>query len=77
MSQLQDKPLRSRLVLFDIDGTLISTHGIPRQAMARVLQKRFPGFVYDQTFDFSGRTDWEIVEHMLAFDDRRTHFPDF
>jgi phosphoglycolate phosphatase len=59
-----------KLILFDIDGTLISTHGIPRQAMAAVLKKRFTGFNYDNTYNFSGRTDWEIVEHMLLFDRR-------
>lgn len=57
----------SRLLLFDIDGTLLSTRGIPRRAMAKVLQKRFNSFKYDDEFNYSGRTDWEIVEHLLDF----------
>ena len=60
----------ANLLLFDIDGTLVSTHGIPRQAMSTVLKRRFPGFVYDTGYNFSGRTDWEIVEHLLRFDKR-------
>jgi len=71
VKQMQVAAGSPRLILFDIDGTLISAHGIPRRAMARVLKKRFPGFKYDYSFNFSGRTDWEIVEHMLSFD-RRT-----
>ncbi len=61
---------RSRLLLFDIDGTLLSTHGIPRQAMSTVLHHRYPDFNYDAGYNFSGRTDWEIVEHLLTYDDR-------
>lgn len=59
-----------KLLLFDIDGTLLSTHGIPRQAMSTVLKRRFSDFNYDAGFNFSGRTDWEIVEHLLRFDNR-------
>jgi phosphoglycolate phosphatase-like HAD superfamily hydrolase len=57
-----------KLFLFDIDGTLISTHGLPRRAMRTVLNKRFDDFSYDDKFNFSGRTDWEIVEYLLHFD---------
>jgi phosphoglycolate phosphatase len=70
MKQKRSGSPHPRLILFDIDGTLISSHGIPRQAMSQVLKKRFPDFLYDDSFDFSGRTDWEIVEHMLLFDHR-------
>lgn len=56
-----------RLLLFDIDGTLLSTRGIPRLAMERVLQKKFNNFKYDDNYNYSGRTDWEIVEHLLDF----------
>ena len=56
-----------RLLLFDIDGTLLSTRGIPRLAMERVLKKKFNKFIYDDNYNYSGRTDWEIVEHLLDF----------
>ena len=60
-------PVRSKLLLFDIDGTLLSTHGVPRKAMQRVLERRFNKFTYDDSYNYSGRTDWEIVEHLLDF----------
>ena len=59
-----------KLLLFDIDGTLISTHGMPRKAMIRVLRRRYDHFEYDTGYNFSGRTDWEIVEHLLTYDNR-------
>lgn len=62
--------MNPKLLLFDIDGTLISTHGIPKIAMGRVLKNRFNSFSYDSKFNFSGRTDWEIVEHLLGFDNQ-------
>ena len=62
--------MNDKLLLFDIDGTLISTHGIPRKAMGKVLMERYENFNYDDSFNFSGRTDWEIVEHLLKFDNR-------
>ena len=62
--------MTSKLFLFDIDGTLISARGMPRKAMTRVLKKRYDNFQYDTNFNFSGRTDWEIVEHLLTFDRR-------
>ncbi len=61
------KNSNTRLLLFDIDGTLLSTHGIPRMAMERVLQKRYNNFNYDNDYNYSGRTDWEIIEHLLKF----------
>jgi phosphoglycolate phosphatase-like HAD superfamily hydrolase len=63
--------MKSRLLLFDIDGTLISTHGIPRTAMGAVLQRRYDNFNYNDGFNFSGRTDWEIIEHLLRYDNRQ------
>ena len=69
---LKDKLLdmTPRLLLFDIDGTLISTHGIPRIAMGNVLKRRYHDFNYNEGFNFSGRTDWEIIEHLLEYDNR-------
>jgi phosphoglycolate phosphatase-like HAD superfamily hydrolase len=62
--------MNSKLLLFDIDGTLLTAHGVPRKAMARVLTKRYKNFEYDHNYDFSGRTDPEIIEHLLSYDKR-------
>ena len=67
--------MKTKLILFDIDGTMIYTHGIPRKAMRKVLNNRYPNFRYDDNFNFSGRTDWEIIEHLLRFDEKE-HTPD-
>ncbi len=66
-----DDMRNSKLLLFDIDGTILSAHGAPKQAMASVLAKRYDRFQYDQTYDFSGRTDPQIVEHLLQHDNRQ------
>jgi len=56
---------RHRLVLFDIDGTLITDKGAARAAFAAAL-----GDVYDfrgdvAQYDFSGRTDPQIAQMIL------------
>jgi len=56
-----------KLLLFDIDGTILSTHGVPRKAMKRVLERKFNNFTYDDFYKYSGRTDWEIVDHLLDY----------
>jgi phosphoglycolate phosphatase-like HAD superfamily hydrolase len=62
--------MNSKLLLFDIDGTLLSAHGVPKTAMATVLARRYQSFRYDQNYDFSGRTDPQIIEHLLQHDKR-------
>jgi len=62
--------MNPKLLLFDIDGTLISARGMPKKAMATVLGRRYSTFQYDQSYDFSGRTDPEIIEHLLQYDNR-------
>ena len=57
--------MNPKLLLFDIDGTLISARGLPKTAMGNVLKKRYNSFTYDQDYDFSGRTDHEIIEYLL------------
>ena len=54
-----------RLVLFDIDGTLVSTHGAGSRAVREALLE-----VYGETgpidaYDFHGRTDPQIVRELL------------
>lgn len=56
-----------KLLLFDIDGTILSTKGVPRKAMKRVLERRFNNFTYDDEYNYSGRTDWQIIDHLLDF----------
>ncbi len=62
--------MNPKLLLFDIDGTLLSARGIPRKAMATVLSKRFSNFRYNDSYDFSGRTDPQIIEYLLQYDHR-------
>ena len=62
----------SKLLLFDIDGTLLSARGIPKTVMSRVLANRYEDMKYDHTYDFSGRTDPEIIEYLLTYDNRRS-----
>ena len=60
--------LRRRLVLFDIDGTLITDDGAAREAFAEALADiyNFRGDVGH--YDFSGRTDPQIAGMILADD---------
>ncbi len=56
-----------RLVLFDVDGTLVSTHGAGSRAVRRALLQ-----VYGRTgpiddYDFHGRTDPQIVRDLMRF----------
>jgi phosphoglycolate phosphatase-like HAD superfamily hydrolase len=57
-----------RLVLFDIDGTLITDDGAAREAFADALADVY-GFHGDvRRYDFSGRTDPQIARMILADD---------
>ncbi len=55
-----------RLILFDIDGTLLTDRGASRAAFAEALRATYG---YDQDlarYDFSGRTDPQIAHMVLA-----------
>ena len=62
-----------RLVLFDIDGTLLSAGRVARDAILRSLQASF-GWSYTPDhedrgkFDFSGKTDPQIVRELVLED---------
>ncbi|HEX9162855.1 MAG TPA: haloacid dehalogenase-like hydrolase [Thermoanaerobaculia bacterium] len=57
--------MRRRLVLFDIDGTLVSDGGAARAAFSDALGKVF-GYDGDLArYDFSGRTDPQIATMVL------------
>jgi phosphoglycolate phosphatase-like HAD superfamily hydrolase len=55
-----------KLVLFDIDGTLIRDDGAAREAYAKALREvyAFPGTLH--SYDFSGRTDPQITHEVLS-----------
>jgi len=58
-------PTSRRLVLFDIDGTLITDDGAAREAFAEGLAEVY-GFRGDvRRYDFSGRTDPQIASMIL------------
>jgi len=60
------------LVLFDIDGTLLSAGGAPRRAFRRALIEHFGTDGNEATADFSGKTDPQIVYELM----RRAGFDD-
>lgn len=61
-----------RLVLFDIDGTLVSTHGAGSRAVRAALLEVYGETGPIDSYDFHGRTDPQIVRELLrqaGFDD--------
>lgn len=61
-----------KLILWDIDGTIIVSHGAGFRAMARALTERFGATVDMETIDWAGRTDSWIAGEVL----RVTGLPD-
>jgi phosphoglycolate phosphatase-like HAD superfamily hydrolase len=55
--------MRPTVLLFDVDGTLITTGGVGRRAVARALETRAPRARVD--FSFAGMTDRLIVRQAL------------
>jgi phosphoglycolate phosphatase len=54
-----------RLVLFDIDGTLLSASGVSGRALGDALLEVFGDAGPIAAYDFSGRTDLQIVRELL------------
>jgi phosphoglycolate phosphatase len=54
-----------KLLLFDIDGTMLFTRGVGRRAMERSIQQLIGRPVTTQGVDFSGRTDPQIMRDIL------------
>jgi len=54
-----------RLFLFDIDGTLISGHGVGRIALTRAMQEMYGTAGAYERYDFRGMTDPRIVRDLL------------
>ena len=55
-----------RLVLFDIDGTLLISRGIGRQAKRQAMLECFGRTGDLDNHVFGGKTDWRIVAELLA-----------
>ncbi len=58
-----------RLVLFDIDGTLIRTHGAGVEAFARTFASVFGVHNGTDSIQFAGRTDVSLVREIFALSD--------
>lgn len=54
-----------RLILFDIDGTLLTTHGAAKRAFHRALLELYGTAGPIHTHDFSGKTDPQIARELL------------
>ncbi len=55
-----------RVVLFDIDGTLLTTAGAAREAFTRGLSEAAGRPIQPNGYSFSGRTDPQIARDILA-----------
>ena len=56
-----------KLVLFDIDGTILWTDGAGRRAIHRALREVFGG-VGPESYWFDGKTDRQIVRELMRLD---------
>ena len=68
-----EEPLmRPRLVLFDIDGTLLSAGGVSGRCLNATLRETFGTEGAAEGYDYSGKTDPQIVRELM----RGAGFPD-
>jgi len=58
-----------RLVLFDIDGTLVHTGGAGVKAFARVFETEFNARDGFERLKFAGRTDVGLVREFFGYHD--------
>ncbi|MGH9164872.1 MAG: HAD family hydrolase, partial [Acidimicrobiales bacterium] len=65
--QLTGRPRPDRLVLWDIDGTLIATSGIAQQAFDLAVAHALGRPAGDHAVRMSGKTDTSIAMEILAF----------
>lgn len=64
-----------KLVLFDIDGTLLRSDGAGRRAINRALQETY-GAVGPQSYRFDGKTDPQIVRELMRMEGHEDHHID-
>jgi len=64
-----------RLVLFDIDGTLLSSEGIGRTAMRRALGSIF-GSPGNPAYRYDGKTDRQIVRDVMRLEGHSDEYID-
>lgn len=76
--------LPHRVVLFDIDGTLIRSQGAGKKALAKALREDFSVEEPDVEVSFAGRTDLSLVKELfernsltLSHDDTRKFFASY
>jgi phosphoglycolate phosphatase len=55
-----------KLVLFDVDGTLLSSSGAGRRALERALREVYGSAGPIDSYDFQGGTDLQIVRDLMA-----------
>lgn len=55
-----------KLLLFDIDGTLIKSKGAAREAKALAMEEIFGTSAGVRTHHFGGKTDWQILREVLS-----------
>jgi phosphoglycolate phosphatase-like HAD superfamily hydrolase len=55
-----------KVVLFDIDGTLLTTDGGAREAFARALSEAAGRPIHTEGYSFSGKTDPQIARDLLS-----------
>ena len=55
-----------RIILFDIDGTLLTTAGAARDAFTRALTEAAGRPIHPDGYSFSGRTDPQIARDILS-----------
>jgi phosphoglycolate phosphatase-like HAD superfamily hydrolase len=54
-----------KLLLFDIDGTLVKSKGASREAKARAMEVVFGTAANVRIHHFGGKTDWQILREVL------------
>ncbi len=54
------------LILFDVDGTLLSPDGCGRAAVAAAVRELFGLDLFSFPLDFAGKTDWQILLEILT-----------